>query len=93
MAFNKEINKVVSVGAYQVIFNDDKKTAQISYSQYEDDVAVAFVKQVTITFDELSEQDLEGFTSVMGYIQTLCDSYNPENPDNIEPTQEQLIEE
>ena len=93
MAFNKEINKVVSVGAYQVIFNDDQKTAQISYSQYEDDVAVAFVKQVTIPFDELSEQDLEGFTSVMGYIQTLCDSYNPENPNNIEPPQEQLIEE
>lgn len=92
MAFNKEINKTVSIGAYQVIFNDDQKTAQISYSQYEDDVAVSFVKQVTIPFDQLSEQDLDGFTSVMGYIQTLCDSYNPENPDKLEPI-EQLIEE
>lgn len=30
MAFNKEINKVVSVGAYQVIFNDDKKLLKLA---------------------------------------------------------------
>jgi hypothetical protein len=84
MAFNKEINKTVSVGAYQVTFNDDKKTAQISYSQYEDDVAVAFVKTINISFDQLAEVDLDGFTSVMEYIQTLCDSFNPENPDKLE---------
>jgi len=78
MAFNKEINKTVSVGAYQINFNDDKKTAQISYSQYEDDMPVSFVKQINISFDQLAEQDLEGFTSVMGYIQTLCDSFNPD---------------
>ena len=90
MAFNKEINKTVSIGAYQITFNDDKKTALISYSQYEDDVAVAFVKQVTIPFSQLSEQDLEGFTSVMGYIQTLCDSFNPENPDKLEPIEQPI---
>ena len=84
MAFNKEINKTVSVGAYQVTFNDDKKTAQISYSQYEDDVAVAFVKTINISFDKLAEVDLDGFTSVMEYIQTFCDSFNPENPDKLE---------
>ena len=86
MSFNKEINKTVSVGAYQVTFNDDKKTAQISYSQYEDDVAVAFVKTINISFDKLAEIDLEGFTPVMVYIQTLCDSFNPENPDKLETT-------
>jgi hypothetical protein len=90
MAFNKEINKTVSIGAYQITFNDDKKTAQISYSQYEDDVAVSFIKQVTIPFAQLSEQDLEGFTSVMGYIQTLCDSFNPENPDKLEPIEQSI---
>jgi hypothetical protein len=90
MAFNKEINKTVSVGAYQVTFNDDKKTAQISYSQYEDDVAVAFVKTINISFDKLAETDLEGFTSVMAYIQTLCDSYNPENPDKLEPIEQPI---
>ena len=84
MAFNKEINKTVSIGAYQVIFNDDKKSAQINYSQYEDDVAVAFVKTINISFDKLAETDLEGFTSVMAYIQTMCDSFNPENPDKLE---------
>ena len=84
MAFNKEINKTVSIGAYQVIFNDDKKSAQISYSQYEDDVAVAFVKTINISFDQLSKVDLEGFTSTMGYIQTMCDSFNPENPDKLD---------
>lgn len=93
MAFNKEINKTVSVGAYQLIFNDDKKTAQISYSQYEDDVAVSFVKQVDISFDQLAEQDLEGFTSVMEYIQTLCDSFNPENPDKLEVKQDIIQQE
>lgn len=90
MAFYKQINKTVSVGAYQVIFHDDKKTATISYSQYEDDVAVSFVKEITIPFAQLSEQDLEGFTTVLGYIQTLCDSFNPENPDKLEPTQDIL---
>ena len=90
MAFNKEINKTVSIGAYQVIFNDDKKSAQISYSQYEDDVAVAFVKTINISFDKLAETDLEGFTSVMAYIQTLCDSYNPENPDKLEPIEQPI---
>ena len=97
MAFNKEINKTVSVGAYQINFNDDKKTAQISYSQYEDDIPVLFVKQINISFDQLAEQDLEGFTSVMGYIQTLCDSFNPENPDKLEVKQDiiqqQIVEE
>jgi len=92
MAFNKEINKTVSVGAYQVTFNDDKKTAQISYSQYEDDVATAFVKTMNISFDKLAEVDLEGFTSVMGYIQNLCDSFNPENPDKLEQVQETIEE-
>jgi len=84
MAFNKEINKTVSIGAYQVIFNDDKKSAQINYSQYEDDVAVAFVKTINISFDKLAEVDLEGFNSVMAYIQNMCDSFNPENPDKLD---------
>jgi hypothetical protein len=84
MAFNKEINKTVSIGAYQVIFNDDKKSAQINYSQYEDDVAVAFVKTINISFDQLSKVDLEGFNSVMAYIQNMCDSFNPENPDKLD---------
>jgi len=92
MAFNKEINKTVSIGAYQVTFNDDKKTAQISYSQYEDDVAVAFVKTMNISFDRLKEIDPEGFTSVMGYIQNMCDSFNPENPDKLEPSDEKIVE-
>ena len=33
---------------------------------------------------QIAEKDLEGFNTVMGYIQTLCDDYNPQNPDNIE---------
>jgi len=90
MAFNKEINKVVSVGAYQITFHDDKKMAQISYSQYDDGVAVAFVKSVNISFDQLEKIDLDGFNSVMGYIQTLCDSFNPENPDKLDTSDEMI---
>jgi hypothetical protein len=85
MAFNKEINKTVSVGAYQVLLKDDKKMAQISYSQYEDDVAVSFIGSVNVSFDRLKEIDLEGFNTVMEYLQTLCDSFNPENPERLEP--------
>jgi hypothetical protein len=92
MAFNKEINKTVSVGAYQVLLNDAKKFAQISYSQYEDDVAVSFMGSVNVSFDKLKEIDPEGFNTVMGYLQTLCDSFNPENPDKLNPIDEKVVE-
>jgi len=85
MAFNKnnkKISKIVSVGAYQVIFNDNENNVQISYSEYEDDKPVAFLKNISVSFDELKEQDLEGFNSVMAYIKDLTDSQNPTNNSN-----------
>ena len=84
MAFNKEINKTVEIGAYEVTFNDDNKYCSIKYGVYETDKPTVAYKKVNIRFDEIAEKDLEGFNTVMGYIQTLCDDYNPQNPANIE---------
>jgi len=84
MAFNKEINKTVEIGAYSIEFLDDAKVCSIKYGVYETDKPTQKYKKVNISFDEIAEKDLEGFKTVMGYIQTLCDDYNPQNPDNIE---------
>lgn len=83
MAFEKTINKVVSVGAYEINFNDDKQEASIGYSEYEDGKAVKFVARKTIPFSELQEKDAETFATMIQCIQTLCDAYNPEAP--VEP--------
>jgi len=83
MSFKKEVTKEVETGAYEISFNDNNKTATISYTEYENGESVKFVTSVTKSFDELSEKDAESFASAMAAIQVLCDTYNPENPENV----------
>jgi len=85
MAFDKQINKTESVGAYQISFNDENKTAQLSYNATDENGEKRFVQAITIPFEKLTQDDAELFNSMIAGIQTLCDSYNPENPDKLSP--------
>jgi hypothetical protein len=85
MAFEQQINKTESVGAYRIIFNDETKMAQIGYNATDENGVKTFVKDVSIPFEKLAQDDAELFNSIIAGIQILCDSYNPANPDKLEP--------
>ena len=85
MAFEQQINKTESVGAYRIIFNDETKMAQIGYNATDENGEKRFVQAITIPFEKLAQDDAGLFNSMIEGIQTLCDSYNPENPDKLSP--------
>jgi len=85
MAFEQQINKTESVGAYRIIFNDETKMAQIGYNATDENGVKTFVKDVSIPFEKLAQDDAELFNSMIAGIQILCDSYNPANPNKLEP--------
>jgi hypothetical protein len=85
MAFEKEVQKTESVGAYQIIFNDENKYATICYNATDSEGLKRFVEQVSIPFEKLAQDDAELFNSMIAGIQILCDSYNPANPNKLEP--------
>lgn len=83
MAFKRQINKEVDVGAYEIKFHDDNQTATISYTQYDENgVAEKFLGTKLIPFAELAEKYGEDFITINAFFQTLCDDYNPDNPNN-----------
>ena len=85
MAFEKEVQKTESVGAYQIIFNDENKTATIGYNATDSEGLKRYVGAIEIPFEKLAQDDVELFNSIIAGIQILCDSYNPANPDKLEP--------
>ena len=90
MAVEKVINKVVSIGAREIRLNDDNKSCEIDYWEYENDVATRFIQTQKFSFNKLMTDNLEKYTSVMTGIQYYSDLYNPET--YITPVEEPVEE-